>query len=79
MENTRKEFELTPTFCWHDNEKEPIPTKDNWEKDYVVRLYNGNKRIVFWSTYTFKDCVTGEHIPLDTIKLWILLPREIKE
>ena len=75
MKNTRKEFKLTPIFRWHDNEKEPIP-KDNWEKDYVVRLKNGNKRIVYWSIHTFKDCVTGEHIPLDVIKLWLQLPEE---
>ena len=76
MKNTRKNFELTPIYHWHDNEKEPIPTKNNWDIDYVVRLYNGNKRLVFWSTHTFKDCVTGEHIPLDVIKLWIELPKE---
>jgi hypothetical protein len=76
MKNTRKDFELTPIYRWHDNEKEPIPTEDNWEKDYVVRLYNGNRRIVYWDIHTFKDCVTGEHIPLDVIKLWIELPKE---
>ena len=72
----RKGFELTPTFFWHDNEKEPIPTENNWDIDYVVRLKNGNKRIVFWDIHTFKDVVNGEHIPLDFIKLWIKLPKE---
>ena len=75
MENTRPAFELTPTYCWHDIDKEPIPT-DNWLNDFVVRLKNGNKRIIFWDIYTFKDCVTGEHIPIDVIKLWIQLPKE---
>lgn len=62
-------------YGWHNIDEEPIPT-DDWNNEFVVRLKNGNKRIIFWDIYTFKDCVTGEHIPNDVIKLWMQLPKE---
>jgi hypothetical protein len=76
MENTRKGFELTPTYCWHNIDEEPIHTDGNWDNEFVVRLKNGNKRIVYSSFGRLKDCINGEYIPTDVIMLWVQLPKE---
>lgn len=76
MENTRKDFELTPTYRWHNINEEAIPTDIDWDNEFVVRLKNGNKRIVYSSFGRLKDRINGEHIPIDVIKLWIQLPKE---
>ena len=76
MENIRKGFELTPTYRWHNINEEPIPTDGNWDNEFVVRLKNGNKRIVYSSCGRLKDRINGEHIPTDVIMLWVQLPKE---
>ena len=75
MENTKEEFELSKNFRWHKIDEDSIPDYD-WDAEFVVRLKNGNKRIVYWSCGSLKDRVNGEHIPLDAILLWIQLPKE---
>ena len=76
MKNTRKGFEFTPTYRWHNIDEEPIPTDGNWDNEFVVCLKNGNKRIVYSSCGRLKDRINGEHIPTDVIMLWVQLPKE---
>lgn len=61
---------------WHKTEEEPLPMESQWETEYAVRLWNGNKRIIYWDIHTYKDVVSGEHIPPEAVKLWIKLPPE---
>ena len=76
MENTRKGFELTPVYRWHNIDEEPIPTDDPWDNEFVIRLKNGNRRIVYLSCGRLKDRINGEYIPTDVIMLWVQLPKE---